>query len=216
MVISLQLKQQEQQQKQKRRIIFRSRPELEKGVNLVKHSSDKPVFQALVADELEGKNSKALWIDSGNNCSTYALQAAGSQATMRKVEIARCFTPFQHVELLHQIEEFIEPETTLIVAPEVTLLYEDGQINEYEAEELFRDAWTELTEVVEENGLKLLVSANGELSYVVEAASNNTIEVAENSNGLRYKSDSFETEAYRNGSLVQTTLPLWCSEKVVF
>lgn len=184
-------------------------------MNLVSYSSDKPVFQALVADELQTKDSKALWIDSGNNCSTYALQAAGSRETMRKVEIARCFTPFQHVEMIHRIEDFLEPETELVVVPEFTFLYEDGQVNDYEAEELFRDSWNELMRSVEDEELKLLVSADGELSYVIEAAADNIIEVSENSSGLRYRSDGFETEAYRDGSLVQTTLPVWYDSKVI-
>lgn len=184
------------------------KPELVQGVNLIKCSGDRPVFQSLVAEEIENAG-KAVWIDSGNNCSTYALRNAGTEDLMRRVEIARCFTPFQHLKMVEEIEKFIDESVRLLVVPEASLLYEDGQINEYEAEELFREAWNEILEVVGNHDLKLLVSARGDLSYIVEGESDNTVNVNETSQGARYSSGRFETLVYRRGNYVQTTVPYW-------
>ena len=202
--ISLKIKQKQRQQQE----AVRSKPDIMKGVNLVQSDSDRPVFQSLVAGEIQN-SGKALWVDSGNNCSTYALRKAGTEDLMRRVEIARCFTPFQHHQMVSELEDFLDSSFELLVVPEISLLYEEGQLNEYEAEELFRETWEKLLEMTEEHDLKLLVSVNGVFSYIVEGEAGNTVKVDETSQGARYRSNRFETLLYRRGNYIQTTVPYW-------
>lgn len=199
---------QKQQQQQENEALFRNSPEIVKGVNLVSCSSDRPIFQSLVADDIKNAG-KAVWIDSGNNCSTYALRSAGTEDLMRRVEIARCFTPYQHFSIIEQLDQFVDESTEILVVPEVSLLYEDGQLNEYEAEELFQEMWEELRKLVEKKQLKLLVSVQGVFSYLVEGNADNRIKINETSQGAKYRSNGFETLVYRRGNYIQTTVPYW-------
>jgi hypothetical protein len=111
--------------------------------------------------------------------------------------------------MVSELEEFVDDSVELLVAPEISLLYEDGQLNEYEAEELFREMWGKLQEITEENDLKLLVSVEGVFSYLVEGNADNTIKVDETSQGARYSSNRLETLVYHQGNYIQTTVPYW-------
>jgi hypothetical protein len=166
----------------------------------------------LVSKELDGRNATAVWIDSKNESSTYALSSFGSQTIMEKVHIGRAFTPFQHHRLIHQLEEFVQENTEILVLPNIDFLYLDGQVKEWEAEELFQEAWQKLLEVKEEHGLKVLVSLaskNSALSYAVIGDSHNKIQVETTQEGWKYDSEDFEQYAYRDGREVQTTVPYW-------
>ena len=137
---------------------------LEEGVNLVESPEGFPVFQSLVAWELS--EGTAVWIDSGNQASTYALRSRGGPEVMEKVEIGRAFTPFQHHSLVHNLEGFVDEGTELLILPKIDLLYLDGQLSDWEAEELFQETWYKINELEDERGLKIAVSfeKNGFLS----------------------------------------------------
>lgn len=171
-----------------------------------------PVFQALVAEELRGRSASAVWIDSKNESSTYALSKFGGKEVLEKVQIGRAFTPFQHHRLIHQLEEFIQENTEILVLPNIDFLYLDGQLKEWEAKELFKETWKKILEVREEYGLKLLVSLSSRdsgLSYAVIDDADNKIQVEATQEGWKYDSQDFEQYAYRDGGEVQTTVPYW-------
>lgn len=194
-------------------------PSLEKGLNLLQKPGKLPVFQAIVAEELEARKASAVWIDSRNESSTYALSSFGGQQIMDKVRIGRAFTPLQHHRLIHQLEDFVEEDTELLVLPNIDFLYLDGQVKEWEAEELFQETWQKILEVQKEYGLKVIVSVSQDsaLSYAVIGDSDNKIRVETTEQGWKYDSDDFEQFAYRDGTEVQTTVPYWLrktSEKV--
>lgn len=96
--------------------------------------------------------------------------------------------------------------------PNIDFLYLDGQIKDWEAEELFQESWQKVLEVKQEYDLKVLVSLssrNSSLSYAVIGDSSNKIQVETTQEGWRYDSEDFEQYAYRNGGEVQTTVPYW-------
>lgn len=96
--------------------------------------------------------------------------------------------------------------------PNIDFLYLDGQVKEWEAEELFQEAWKKVLEAKEEYELKVLVSLssrNSSLSYAVIGDSNNKIQVETTQEGWRYDSEDFKQYAYRDGREVQTTVPYW-------
>lgn len=183
-------------------------PGLEIGFNLVEGSA--PVLQRLVARELED-GGEAVWIDSGNKASTYALANAGSGNLMERVRIGRAFTPFQHHKLVQDLEDFVDSDTEVLVVPNFTLLYLEGQTSDWESRELFEESWNKLKEIQESYSLKVLLTVSGDsdMDYVVRTFSQNRIEVEDTSVGRKYESGDFETEAYREDGLVQTTIPFW-------
>lgn len=193
-------------------ITLDSRPSIDEGITLVKKPERVPVFQALVAEELDYSSGSAVWIDVKNESSTYALSSTGSRELMDRVYIGRAFTPFQHNQLVQDIEKFVEEDTELLVLPNFSFLYLEGQVNEYEARELFESSWRKIKEVQEKYGLKVVISMPDDLeefNYIVEVECDRKLDIEENSKGLRYSSEDFDQMMYRDKGLIQTTIPFW-------
>ncbi|EGQ42922.1 MAG: hypothetical protein J07AB43_09110, partial [Candidatus Nanosalina sp. J07AB43] len=160
----------EQHQSEKQHVVVQSQPQLRQGVNLITKPEDLPAFQSLVSNELESRDSTAVWIDSGNESSTYALRSVGTRSTMEKVYIGRAFTPFQHHTLVHGLEEFVRENTEILVLPNIDLLYLDGQVREWEAEELFEEVWQKILKTAEKHELRVLVSFSSEGKSLLQYA----------------------------------------------
>ena len=199
------------QRKHQERIILQTRPQLSKGLNLLERPENLPIFQVLTAAELEGRNSSAVWIDSRNEASTYALSNHGGPEILEKVRIGRAFTPLQHHSLIHQLEEFVNQDTELLVLPNLTYHYVEGQLADWERNELFEETWTQIREMQEEYDLKVLLSLyrREEMDCFIEAECGNKITVETTNEGLKYSSDGFKQMAYREGRTLQTTIPYW-------
>ena len=192
--------------------LIQSSPEIVEGVNLVRKPEKLPVFQALVAKEIEGKSASAVWIDAKNESSTYAISSIGNQGLLEKVHVGRAFTPFQHNNLIQNLEEFIQDDTELLVLPNVTFLYEDGQANEWEAKELFESTWNKIKEVQERHDLKVLTSLpprHDRFDYILEVEKDNEIEAQPTDSGLRYNSEEYDQLVYHDSGGLQTTMPFW-------
>lgn len=171
---------------------------IEEGFNLVE---GEPRFQPL----LEGVDS-AVWIDSGNQSSTYEL-AAVDEALLERVEIGRAFTPLQHFQLVSRLEEFASQDTEIVVLPSVDLLYAEGQMKDEEAESCFIEMLERLEEHRKELGFRVLLSTESELGFHALPYVTKRIEMDRNSQGTRYSSSGYETLAYPVGNLYQTTVP---------
>lgn len=202
-------------ERRQHKIVVDSTPDLKEGVNLVEKPDKMPVFQALVARELEGKEASAVWIDAGNEASTYALSSHGSERLLEKVSIGRAFTPFQHHSLVQNLEQCLDENTEVLVLPKVSLLYFNGGIREWEAEELFRETWKNIKRLQNKYDLKILVSLpeNPEMEFIVKGDMVNVIKVKDTSEGWNYASKDYKTSYYRDGSIVQTTMPYWTRQK---
>lgn len=184
------------------KLLVESGPEIVEGINLV---SGEPDFQSLLGKKLNGE---AVWIDSGNQASTYRLAAAGGEKILEKVHIGRAFTALQHYWLCQRLEEFVTEETEILVLPSLNLLYEESQISSEESEELFKQTLTEIKRVREKYNLKVLVSlVDGSLRFMLEY--DNRIEMEDTSEGRKTGEQHF----YRKGMQLQTTIPYWYSRK---
>lgn len=206
-------RQQSKQVEKVRKKVLERHPSLKQGFNLVKTEKSYPALQVLLSKELEDTDSNAVWIDSGNESSTYALSAASKKpGIMDKVKIGRAFTPFQHHSLIHELEKFIDQKTRVLVLPNPELLYTDGQINRFESLELFKEAWGKIVEIQEKQGLKVLVSQIGEISEhttILENYADQHIKIENTDSGRKYDSEDFENLFYREKGLIQTTIPFW-------
>lgn len=192
--------------------IVQSQPRLEPGISLVEKPEGLPGFQALLSTELAANREKAVWIDSKNEASTYALKASGNEDIMRRTKIGRAFTPFQHNELVARIEEILSEDVEVLILPKIEVLYEDGQVKEWEAQELFQHAWNTVKEATERYELKTLVSTvkgPHKLYRRVEAECSTRIQIEATQHGWKYDKDDFEQMAYQDQGHMQTTVPLW-------
>ncbi|MFB6175078.1 MAG: hypothetical protein ABEJ87_03805 [Candidatus Nanohalobium sp.] len=190
--------------------ILSALPKLEEGLTQVDYTGDRPVFQLLVASNTEGN---CVWIDSENHSSTYALSDTGSSEILEKVRIGRAFTPFQHHQLCTGLENYIDDKTEIVALPAANGLYEDGQINSEEAEELLEESLENVREIASRKGLKVLISnsrnVEGKLEYLTGLYTENNLSINETVEGLRFESQGFSTMAYPGKGAVQTTIPLW-------
>lgn len=192
------------------KLVLQTQPQLQKGINTVQKPGKLPVFQLFTASEIGGRNATAVWIDSKNESSTYAL-SNHSTGLLEKVKIGRAFTPFQHHNLIHQLGRFIEEDTELLILPNIDYLYLDGQIKKWEAEELFQETWEKIMEIQEQHDLKVLVSHSQqpETSQIIGQNCGNTIKVDKTSQGLKHSSEKFDQMVYKNKDKLQTTMTYW-------
>lgn len=190
-------------------------PELKQEVTRITYTGERPVFQLLVGSELS--NGECVWIDTENNSSTYALADIAGENALEKVGIGRAFTPFQHHQLCTNLEQFIDENTEVIALPSVNGLYENGQINTEEAEQLLEESLQHVKEVAEKKGLKVILSnspkTEGKLEYLTGIYSNEFINIKETSQGLKFSTEDFQTLIYPKNGIMQTTLPLWVEKK---
>lgn len=197
--------------------IVETLPELKTGFNLVEKPDGMPALQVLLAEELDLKGGEAVWIDTGNESSTYALASSGSPSVMERTRIGRAFTPFQHHNLVQRLEEFLTPDTRILVLSNLSQLYVSGQINRYEAEELFEETWNKLVDITAERDLKVMLTMPGQedsyLQNFIRSRSDNVIDIERNHQGVRYESGDFETRIYRENGVLQTTIPYWRNSK---
>jgi len=198
-------------QSKQKKLVLKSQPELQKGINLIQKPDKLPVFQSLITSELEKTDRNAVWIDTRNESSTYALSSYGCSGLLEKVKIGRAFTPFQHHNLVHQLEEFVDKDTELVVLPHIDHLYLDGQLRDWEAQELFEESWDKILQLQDRYDLKIIVSANRDSSlyYYVSGDADNKIRVDKTTHGWKYDSEEFDQMIYRDQGQLQTTMPYW-------
>lgn len=191
-------------------------PQLEKGLNLLDKPEKVPILQVLTAREIEGSNREAVWIDVKNQSSTYAL-ASVSEGVMEKVRIGRAFTVFQHHNLINRLEQFISPKTRLLVLPNFSYLYLEGNENRWSSRELFEESMQKVKEIQQEKDLKVLLTLpeeRSELCFKVQNFADKHIKAKRTARGIKYSSENFETLFYRDGKAFQTTIPYWKSREV--
>jgi hypothetical protein len=188
-------------------------PEPEPGINRVKIDADIPIFQMMLGEELSASEKTAVWVDSGNTSSTYALASAGSRELLHRVRVGRAFTAFQHFHIVNRVEEFLDRDTGYIVLPNIDQQYRSG-VSKKERQDLFQSLLRKLDSITgERSGIKVLYSFhkrdNSQINLQLDSMTGNVIEIEKNSQGLRRKSGRAETMFYRSSGMLQTTIPYW-------
>lgn len=202
-------------QEKNNRHVFEHTLTIDSGVTRIETETNKPVFQILIGERLSHSQKKALWIDSGNNCSTYALGSAGEVDVMDRVWIGRAFTALQHFHICNRLEEFIEPETEYIVLPNIDQQYREG-LGEKERNDLFSNLLSRLKALKNDKPeLKILYSLykddSAQINLEILSLTDNTIELQETSHGMKSETNASKKKFYRDSGFVQTTVPYWTS-----
>lgn len=188
-------------------------PDPDPGINRIEIDAEVPIFQVILGENLSVSRGKAVWIDSGNEASTYALASSGNREVMQRVKIGRAFTAFQHFHMVNRIEEFLEPDTEYIVLPNIDQKYREG-VSEKERQDLFQDLLAKLESIKKERpGIRILYSfLQEDASQIVlqmKSMTDDSIKIERSSQGLRRKSKREETMFYRKPGFIQTTIPYW-------
>ncbi|MFP8955804.1 hypothetical protein ACLI4Y_03680 [Natrialbaceae archaeon A-CW3] len=201
---------------------------LEPGLTLLRVPSKRSTaVHRLVCDHLaaggsgtgdgtEPRNANAYWIDAGNTASTHVLYdvAPGSgRRVLEPLQIARAFTAYQHHSLVRDVTARADPDTALIVAPNVGALYRDDDLAGWERDDLLESTVTILAELGRSLECPVLITAAESTPTTtlerLETAAAATIECTQTREGLRFDGDGVETMGYWHGRYWQTTIPYW-------
>lgn len=191
-------------------IVFSQAPGLEKGITVLQGARTKD-FHRVLTQEIGYSGSKAIWVDAGDNASTYKLSNHLDRESMDRVKIGRAFTPHQHYSLVMRLENLLDKDTEVLLLPEITSLYTEGQVREWESEKLFQEIWEELGRLKQVYNLKIVVSVGKSslLDFRVRQGADKLIEAGETSQGRRYSSQDYSQRAYATMEGFQTTLFYW-------
>ena len=171
-------------------------------------------LQALVLDHLLMNDGTAYWVDAAGHARTDTLaRIAPSRRLLDRIQVARGFTAYQHAALIDRITEQITPETALVIAPAIDIMYRDDD-DSYgvDTAELLRTAVETLTNRCREYDIPLVVTCHRRdaLSAPVARHVDETIQCETTRFGPRFVGDCFETLVYPlEEGFVQTTLAFW-------
>ena len=185
-------------------------PDLEPGVTLL--SAGPEALHRIVAAELAGGRTAALWVDPGMAVSTYALyDLVPSKRALSGLRVARAFTAYQHHSLVRELPRRATPRTDLVVVPGVADLYRDDDVPDYEREALFEAALAVCTGLADSLSVPVLLSDDGDddLSALAAEYADETVEAERTDQGLAFRGAGFETLGYWGRDYWQTTIPYW-------
>lgn len=189
-------------------------PTLNPGVTLLE-SDDRTTgaIQSLVLDRVLIESGDAVWIDAqGNGTTQPVARLAPSPRALRRIHVARAFTPWQHQSLIHDLEKEIGDDTVVVVLPAFDAFYRTDDVHQREARQMMSDGMAVVSEVATETGVPVLLTQqrSDKLSQPIADAADNVLACELTELGPRFRGDEFETLVYPiQDELVQTTLAFW-------
>jgi len=170
-------------------------------------------LQTIVLDHLLMNDGMAYWVDTAGHARTDTLaRIAPSTRLLRRIQVARGFTAYQHAALLDRVTEQMTPETALVVAPAIDMMYRDDDSYGVDPAELLRAAVETLTNRCREYDIPLVVTCRRRdaVSAPIARHADETIRCETTQFGPRFIGNDFETLVYPLGDgFVQTTLAFW-------
>jgi hypothetical protein len=153
------------------------------------------------------------WVDAAGHARTDTLaRIAPGTRLLRRIQVARGFTAYQHAALIDGVAERITSETALVVAPAIDVMYRDDDSYGVDTAALLRTAVSTLTNRCRECDIPLVVTCHRRdaLSAPVARHVDETIRCETTGFGPRFVGDHFETLVYPlEEGFVQTTLAFW-------
>jgi hypothetical protein len=134
-------------------------PDLRPGITCLdvnRHRS--PAFHEIALASLPVEEV-SVWTDSRNVANTYRLyDLAATERALSGSRIARAFTTHQHYSLCRELVSRVTPRTGLVCLPNLTCLYRDEDVPEYERDILLESVLDDLSELATAYELPMLVS----------------------------------------------------------
>lgn len=191
-------------------------PELEAGIRLLDVEDAERAtgpLHSLVLDHLFMNDGNAVWVDAGGHAVSQSLASlAPNGRTLDRIAVARGFTAHQHYELVRQLPERVDEDTSLVVCPALDHFYRETETYADEGEDLFLRALATVAGVADRYDVPVLVtrSKRDSFSDPLTAAAADTIRCEQTKFGPRFVGDDFETLVYpMEDGMVQTTLTFW-------
>jgi hypothetical protein len=190
-------------------------PALDPGITRLEYSSAvDTVIHALAVDHLLLSGDDAVWIDPGTHAQTGPLtELAPSDRILDRIQVARGFTPFQHLDLLRSLPDLCSNDTSLVVVPDIDRYYRDESLFADEGTEMLLSGIASLATAAREHDVAVLLTQTAADSFTepVSTAADQHITCEQTPFGPRFKTPEDETLVYPvdGGQWVQTTLSFW-------
>lgn len=189
-------------------------PDLEPGITLLATTAETGrALHALAVDHVLRSGGSGVWIDPGTHAQTAPLvEIAPSDRILDRLRVARGFTPFQHLQLLRSLPEWLTAESELVVVPALDRYYRDDGLLAQEGKDMVLSAIASLAAACREYDLHALVTRTeaDAFSAPLETASSQFLACEITPFGPRFRGDEAETVVYPlEGDWVQTTLSFW-------
>lgn len=187
-------------------------PNLTPGVTVMDVPTHRSsALHQIAINTTQKTDGETIWVDARNTASSQLLIRPGRRRRFADIRLARAFTAYQHHELIRTLPSEVTADTTLVVAPCVTSLYQDDDVPSPEDDQYLRASMAILDALSESFDIPVLISCahEGELRDVVDEFASTEIEVEETSLGYRFTADEFETLVYWGRGYWQTTIPYW-------
>lgn len=193
-------------------------PSLDSGIQLLDTDASRAIH-ALTVDHVLLSSGDAYWIGTGTHAqSTPFVELAPSDRILDRVQVARAFTPFQHLALLESLPKVLTDRTELVIVPDIDGYYRSDDLLAEEGQDMLLSGIADLARIARERGIPVLVTrtATDEFSTPVENAASNVLYCRSTPFGPRFWTDGEggpddETLVYPvdRGDAVQTTLAFW-------
>lgn len=171
-------------------------------------------LHALVVDHLLLNDGEAVWVDAaGHAVATSLAQLAPSQRILDRIQVARAFTAHQHFELVTQLPDVVDADTSLVVLPAMEYFYRDADtLHGDVADDLFLRGLATVARIATQQDVPVLVTRTESdgLGEPIANAAADVITCEQTRFGPRFEADDFETLVYPvEGGYVQTTIAFW-------
>ncbi|WP_416838744.1 hypothetical protein [Haloferax sp. DFSO52] len=176
------------------------------------------ILQALVLDHALTTSGEVVWVDAANHANAASLtRLSPSRRILRRIHVARAFTPYQHFELATTLRENIASlgiEPSLIVCPVLDALYDTDEVSDKVGPTLLARSVATVKQVAREYDASVLVTHLGdpqssEYADLVASAIPTTLHCEQTRFGPRFTGEEFETLVYPDATGMQTTLAFW-------
>jgi hypothetical protein len=170
-------------------------------------------LQSLVLDHLLLNEGDAYWVDAAGHAQADTLaRIAPSNRLLERINVARGFTAYQHAALVNRVTDFVDKDTSIVVAPDVDAMYRSDDIRGPDPETMLRTAVERLSTLCQSHGIPVILTCRqrDDLSASVAEHVEDVIRCESTQFGPRFVGDGFETLVYSTGDgYVQTTLAFW-------
>jgi len=185
-------------------------PTLSSGLVSLDDEDAPAALYRIAGGHLAEYRGPAYWIDAGNRAAPAAIDRHASAGAWRSLRVARAFTGYQHYELVRSLPGRVRPNASLVVAPNLAVLYADDDVPDHEADAMAASSLALLSEVATTFDVPVLVTASADpYAADVRAAADRHLDAERTDAGLAVAGESFRTDVYWHDWGFQTTIPYW-------
>lgn len=185
-------------------------PTLRTGINHLHTDADGAVPSLAINQTLLFGGTGA-WVDSCGTCDTQTIsQLAPTDAILDRITVTRAFTAHQHVSLIEGLTDRLDSSTAIFVVPNLDHFYVADDLQHGEPDTLVRTVLDRLAREAQRYDVPVLVTTRTDrFDHLLAEYVDHDIRCEQTSQGVRFRTENFDTLAYQGPGYIQTTLLFW-------